>query len=325
MNMKKILTITILMIFVMGMCISAADAAHTIKYGKYKVKISNKEYKKLNQYETKYKTVTKTRTVEKTKTKEVEVTKTRYYNLTHTETYKQYYDKKNGTSKKGYFYWNERPASKYYEFENKTVNYNINSNNCTYHIYKEEYGKYNTTESYYWTEFVPKKYKVNVTEKYNVKVPYKVRVRAQITKKVPSKYFYYKEPTPIVKNVKVKKTIGKYIYVGKHLGFGLQTPDLRKNMQNNMKNLRAKGWKIHWNKRTGQIGSDGLFQWHCYCTKNVYKKERRVVGYKYKTVKEPIFMSISTVALTGQPVAKGKAIVQIWSHAGPICSGTIKL
>ena len=68
MNMKKTIILTILAIFVVGMIIGAADAAHTIKYGKYKVKISDKEYKKLNQYKTKYKTVTKTRTVEKTKT-----------------------------------------------------------------------------------------------------------------------------------------------------------------------------------------------------------------------------------------------------------------
>lgn len=94
MNKKQKIAIIILSIFIIGMCIGAVDAAHTVTKGKTKVKITKKEYKKLNTYETKYKNVTKTRnvtkykTVEKTRnvTKYKEVNKTRQVNKTKTET-----------------------------------------------------------------------------------------------------------------------------------------------------------------------------------------------------------------------------------------------
>lgn len=47
MNMKKILVITILAIFVVGMIMGAADATHTFKKGKYKMKVTNNQYNKL--------------------------------------------------------------------------------------------------------------------------------------------------------------------------------------------------------------------------------------------------------------------------------------
>ncbi len=93
MNQKQKLAIVILSLFVIGMCIGAADAAHTVTKGKTKVKITNKEYKKLTSYKTEYKNVTKTRnvtkykTVEKTRnvTKYNEINKTRQVNKTKTE------------------------------------------------------------------------------------------------------------------------------------------------------------------------------------------------------------------------------------------------
>ena len=59
MNKKQKLAIIILSIFIIGMCIGAADAAHTVKKGKYKAKLTNKEYKKLTKTQTKYKKVKK--------------------------------------------------------------------------------------------------------------------------------------------------------------------------------------------------------------------------------------------------------------------------
>lgn len=320
MNMKKILVLTIIAIFVVGMCITAADATHTVTKGKYKVKITNKEYKKLTKTQTKYKTVTKTRKVEKTKTKEIEVTKIKYYNQTHTQLYRMYYNKRNGTSNNGYLQWNDRPASKYYEFENKTVNYKYDLNNSTFNIFKEEYGKYNTTENYTWTEFEPKKYKVNVTEKYTVKVPYKVRVKAQITKKVPGKYAVYTESTPIFKTVKVKKTVSAWKYIGKSYAFGIQTNEMKKDMEKRVKKLKGNGWKVNKKNHKGYIGEDGFIYHYIKCTKKVYKKERRVVGYKNKKVKNQVFMTISTTKDVNKKVS-----VHIWSHAGPISDGIVKI
>ena len=78
MNKKQKLAILILSIFIIGICIGAADAAHTVTKGKNKVKISSKEYKKLTATTTKYKNVTKTRTV------------TKYKNVTKTRTVTKY-------------------------------------------------------------------------------------------------------------------------------------------------------------------------------------------------------------------------------------------
>ena len=78
MNNKQKITIIILSIFVIGMCIGAVDAAHTVTKGKYSVKLTEKEYKKLNSYETKYKTVKKTRNVTKYKKVNTTTQKTKY-------------------------------------------------------------------------------------------------------------------------------------------------------------------------------------------------------------------------------------------------------
>lgn len=47
MNKKKIVIVTILALFVVGMIIGAADATFYAKCGKYKVKLTAKEYKKI--------------------------------------------------------------------------------------------------------------------------------------------------------------------------------------------------------------------------------------------------------------------------------------
>ena len=44
---RKILLITLLSIFVLGICINGVAASHTFKAGKYKIKITDKQYKKL--------------------------------------------------------------------------------------------------------------------------------------------------------------------------------------------------------------------------------------------------------------------------------------
>ena len=55
MDKKKIIVLSVLLVFVLGMSLSAASAAKTVKVDKYKVKLSNKDIKKIK----KGKTVTK--------------------------------------------------------------------------------------------------------------------------------------------------------------------------------------------------------------------------------------------------------------------------
>jgi hypothetical protein len=47
MDNRKLLILIILSIFVVGMILAPASASHTYKCGKYKCKITNKQYKKL--------------------------------------------------------------------------------------------------------------------------------------------------------------------------------------------------------------------------------------------------------------------------------------
>lgn len=65
MDKQKILIITILSIFTIGMIMGAANAAtHNIKIGKkYNIKIDEKSYKELTSYETKYKEEIKNETI----------------------------------------------------------------------------------------------------------------------------------------------------------------------------------------------------------------------------------------------------------------------
>ena len=319
MNKKQKLAIILLSIFIIGMCIGAADAAHTVKKGKYKAKLSKKEYKKLTKTKTKYKTVTKTRTVEKTKTKEVEVNKSEYYNSTHTELYREYYDKKNGTSQTGYLHWNDRPASKYYEFENKSVNYNTNVNNCTYHIYNDEYGKYNTTESYTWTEWEPRQYKVNVTEKYTVKVPYKVRVNANVQKTVG------------YKKVKLDRVVGhKYKTVYKYKTVKLKQAvynaksDTYTSYRGTHQKYPYKDWKLV--KTITKYKSDGS-----YIEYDIIKsKKKKAVKEKYPIIKavktkKPILMNIGTTDSANRLLKGKKVYVEIYCNGDLLRKGTAKI
>ena len=47
MNMKKLLIISIIAIFMIGIMAGSVDAAHTFHKGKYKLTVTNKQYKKL--------------------------------------------------------------------------------------------------------------------------------------------------------------------------------------------------------------------------------------------------------------------------------------
>ena len=66
MNKKKILVITILCIFCIGMVMGAVSASHTFKKGKYKLTVSDKQYKKLKTKD-QYHVSKKVGTVKKTK------------------------------------------------------------------------------------------------------------------------------------------------------------------------------------------------------------------------------------------------------------------
>ena len=47
MDKRKIIVLTLLIIFVIGMSLSAVSASKTVKVGKYKVKLTNKDIKKI--------------------------------------------------------------------------------------------------------------------------------------------------------------------------------------------------------------------------------------------------------------------------------------
>ena len=91
MNMKKIIIITLITIFALGILCGAAEASHTFKKGGYKMKVTDKQYNKLKKsspysgYYIQKKVGKKTR-------------KTYKYKTVKTETYREYFDK-NGNYK----------------------------------------------------------------------------------------------------------------------------------------------------------------------------------------------------------------------------------
>ena len=74
MDKKKILVLTILCIFIVGMVVGTASASHTFKKDKYKITVSDKQYKKLKRTDG-YGVSKKVGTITKTKwmTKKVKV------------------------------------------------------------------------------------------------------------------------------------------------------------------------------------------------------------------------------------------------------------
>ena len=76
--MKKIVLLTIIAIFAVGILCGAAEASHTFKKGGYKMKVTDKQYKALKNAG-KYKTVTKTVNKKKVTYKTVEKVKRSYY------------------------------------------------------------------------------------------------------------------------------------------------------------------------------------------------------------------------------------------------------
>lgn len=356
MNKKQKMTIIILSIFIVGMCIGAVDAAHTVKKGKYKVKISDKEYKKLTSYETKYKTVEKTKNV--TKTKKVTKTKQVVKNKTETENRSAYIFRDNFT-----LYNNDSGHYEEYEITYNTSDeeiklvtkttdivdghsveldsgYVLVSSTDTYYSEPKTWVKrvynYNhrvtnlseTTEAFDFTHNIGKidlcfeknttytesqQYTVDEpyteTEKYKVKVPYKVRKDVEIIKKIPKKYTYVEKEIPIVKKVKVSNTIGCYKYVGKTYLFGIQTYSMSKAAKNKLKKLKKAGWKVNKNKHKGFITEGGYVKHYYYFTKKVSKKQSQIVGFKYKKVKKPLFMTIRTWAQNSCPKDKVWVVV----------------
>lgn len=108
MKLKKIIIITLITLFALGILCGAAEASHTFKKGGYKMKVTDKQYNKLKKsspysgYHIQKKVGTKTKN-------------TYNYKTVRTETFRSYFDK-NGNYKgcrvfthhKGY--WNNRNA-----------------------------------------------------------------------------------------------------------------------------------------------------------------------------------------------------------------------
>ena len=241
MNKKQKLAIIILSIFLLGMVIGAADAAHTVKKGKYKAKLSKKEYKKLTKTKTKYKTVTKTRTVEKTrpvtksKTVKKNRTVTKYkeeIRQNKTITYKRelknniknvtrtlYYERtyKNGTKVNGTEDGDVTHAMLFEKLSNGENRYS--TENGTYYNISKTYTRTDYTNHYYKSYNVDlKEYYLNeiVTIKnYTVKVPYNDTEEYDETEKytVNEKYnttekYTMKVPYKVRINAEVQKTVG---------------------------------------------------------------------------------------------------------------------
>ena len=158
MNMKKIVTITIIAIFAVGILCGAAEASHTFKKGGYKMTVTDKQYKNLKNAG-KYKTVTKTVTKKKVSYKTVEK-----------ERYRSYYDNDGYLYKTKTLFPADRPnysgqavkVSTYTKLMNKVV-----LDNGDYYQDEVVYDKWKFT----------KNYKVKVKQK-------KFNGGYQITKKV---------------------------------------------------------------------------------------------------------------------------------------------
>lgn len=327
--MQKI-AIIILSIFIIGMFIGAADAAHTVTKGKIKVKITNKEYKKLTATKTEYKTVTKTRQVTKYKN----VTKTRQ--VTRTNTTIKDSVKVNTT----YYYPNSdtiRAVNKTDEvinLENEgyvrtgdvwTVKYSpplhtdgkeLGYGNITGYVWltqksSDDFQNFSKTTYYNETEEYVDQEPYQVTEKYQVKVPYKVRKYATVTKTVPKKYKTVKKAYYVWKTVRSYYIANEWKYVGKSEIFGLQTPAQKLDTQRRVKKIRSNGWKINKNEHRSKYDmvDGGVYRHYYLCTKKVYYKDKIQVK-KYKKVKKPVKMRIMSWAQDAAP--KGKVWVTLY-------------
>ena len=345
MNKKQKMAIILLSIFIIGMCIGAADAAHTVKKGKTKVKITNKEYKKLTATKTKYKNVTKTRKVTKyknvTKTRQVEKTKTEEKNnviVNHTyyekckfwnEEYGAYEtrnlelyqinDSEEVKNLKSEGYTGSQTWREYYSYPNLEYDeeggygYNEEHNVTQYsHYYiKATFQNFTKTSNYTIDEEYTVKEPYTVSEKYQVRVPYKVRKSATVTKKVPKKYKTVKEAYYVWKKVKSYYTVSEWKYVGKSEILGLQTPAMKKDTQKRVKKIRANGWKINKNEHRSKydLVDGGIYRHYYLCTKKVYYTEKKKVK-KYKKVKKQVKMRIKSWAQNACP--KGKVWVTLY-------------
>lgn len=335
MNRMQKLTILVLSIFIIGMTIGTVDATHTVKKGNYKVTLTNSEYKKLNTYETKYKTEQKTRTVNKTQevTKIRQVNKTRveeqndvetahiyndnFYNVetrqldkefTATKSVNDYYVKTledDGYVKTGSYVKNyTQPITASWTYtDNNGDSYSFSG------YVASEYSNFAKTIDYVEDEEYLINETISMEENYTVKTPYKVRKDVTITKKIPNKFVYDKKANPIVKKVNVAKTVGGYKYVGISYAFGLQTVAMKKATQNKIKQLKKAGWTVYTKKHKTKIGKDGYINHYYYCTKKVTVKQSKIVGYKYTKVKRPLFMTIRSWGQSEVP--KGKVYVMV--------------
>ena len=165
MNNKKLLVLIILAIFCVGMVIGTVSASHTFKSGKYKITLTDKQYKKLKKATngdyygvTKKTGKYKTYKVPKYKTKKVTKYKWKYKKVLTSE----YWSWNGGSEWKDYNTWEKytKKGWTWYGTEDKENNYNDGS--------------------YYSAHYYKLKKKVKVTEKKKVKVGY-------TTKKTPIK------------------------------------------------------------------------------------------------------------------------------------------
>lgn len=280
MNKKQKLAIIILSIFIIGMCIGAADAAHTVKKGKYKAKLNNKEYKKLTKTQTKYKTVTKTRNVTK------------------------YHINVNVTSDGGSKTW-----TTLYDLDEKDLKYYESGR------YKQDYTGFEEGELEYNVEKVP----YTVTEKYQVKEPYKVRVKAKVQKTVG----YKKVKLDRVVGHKYK-TVYKYKTVKlKQVVYNAKT-DTYTNYRGTHLKYKYKDWKLV--KTITKYKSDGSYiEYDVIKSKKKVAVKQKIPIIKTVKTKKPILMNIRTTNSANRLLKGKKVYVEIYCNGNLLKKGTANI
>ena len=136
MNLKKLLIISIIALFTIGIMAGSVDAAHTFKKGGYTVKISNKEYNKIkNDPESMYYTA-----------KKVKNGKSKYWYKTYKmNTWREYYNKNGKYQGDKYFiHANGIYNNKYYDKKVKDISKVVKHVNKdgSYYVDYIDYDKY---------------------------------------------------------------------------------------------------------------------------------------------------------------------------------------
>lgn len=158
MNKKRILLILLLTIFITGICINTVSAAHIIKVGKYKAKLTDKQYNYLKKVE------------KRNGNADVTLKTGKYYHYK-----KPVYKKKKVTTKKWVY---KKVLKSKYVYKSKNEDYTEHKySTAKYDKSWKWYGSYSIDKDYEWgwesKHYYKYKKKVKVTKIKKVKIGYK--------------------------------------------------------------------------------------------------------------------------------------------------------